>query len=269
MLLTDCHTCSRFSGLNPALLFRPKGLPGTQIKSSLTRQNRADTLTMTTHLWTHWGTWLWNLLPVCAADCMVGISPPGGRIPLRFRPGPSMGLEPLIKVWGLLHKQCRMVTTGDSDEQVTERHREIYFLTRRSWPRWWNWALLGWPWPATKWFPWWWTFPWWAGEWSWRAAAGSGPVAAGRRAWGGRAATGSEPWGGPKGWGSAREERRGSRRGAGSSTACWWVLGWMAWGSPILKWGKWVKNINLYIPIKFFKEELTQTAYDKKNDKIK
>lgn len=33
---------------------------------------------------------------------MVGINPADGRIPLRFSPGPSMGLEPLIKVWGLL-----------------------------------------------------------------------------------------------------------------------------------------------------------------------
>lgn len=108
-------------------------------------------------------------------------------------------------------------------------------LTRRSWPRWWNWALPGWPWPAARWFPWWWMCPWWAGEWSWQAEAGSVPVAAGRRASGGLAATGSEPWEALKGWGSPREEQRGSRRGAGSSMACWWVWGWMALGSPILR----------------------------------
>lgn len=36
-----------------------------------------------------------SVLPVCGACC---ISPPGGRIPLRLRLGPSMGLAPLINV---------------------------------------------------------------------------------------------------------------------------------------------------------------------------
>lgn len=148
-----------------------------------------------------------------------------------------MGLEPLIKVWGLLHKQYGVVMKSDSDWRVKERHRRPGDLipTRRSWPRWWNWAPPRWPWPATRWSPWWWTCPWWAGEWTWRASAGWEPAAAGRTAWGGRAATGSGAWGDPKGWGSTREERRGRRRGAVSSMACWWVWGWRTWGSPILK----------------------------------
>lgn len=54
--------CRRFSGLKPAVLFKPKGPPD------------------------------------CAADGMAGMSPPVGSIPLRLRPGPSIGLEPLIKV---------------------------------------------------------------------------------------------------------------------------------------------------------------------------
>jgi len=140
-----------------------------------------------------------------------------------------MGLEPPIKLWGLLHKQNRVVMKSDERGSGAT----IRPLTTRSWPRWWNWAPPRWPWPAARWFPWRWTCPWRAGEWSWRAAVGLEPVAAGRRARGGRTATGSEAWEGPTGWGSTREERRGSRRGAGSSTACWWV--WMAWESPILK----------------------------------
>lgn len=60
-----------------------------------------------------------NFLPVGAGDCMVGISPPGGRIPLRLRPGLSIGLEPLIKVCGLLHKQYSTVMKIDNHQQVT------------------------------------------------------------------------------------------------------------------------------------------------------
>lgn len=69
-----------------------------------------------------------KLLPACAADCMVGISPPGGRIPLRLRPGPSMGLEPLIKVWGLLHQENGIVRTNNGDQQVTGRHQSWLIL---------------------------------------------------------------------------------------------------------------------------------------------
>lgn len=40
---------------------------------------------------------------------MVGINPPDGSIPLRLRPAPNIGFEPLIKVWGLLLKQNKGV----------------------------------------------------------------------------------------------------------------------------------------------------------------
>lgn len=60
-----------------------------------------------------------KLLPVCAAGCMVGINPPGGRIPLRLRLGPSIGFEPLISVWELLHKQHRSVMETGSQRWVT------------------------------------------------------------------------------------------------------------------------------------------------------
>lgn len=57
---------------------------------------------------------------------MVGISPPGGRIPLRLRLGPSMGFEPLISVWGLLHKQYSSVMEAGSDWRVTTWYEDFY-----------------------------------------------------------------------------------------------------------------------------------------------
>lgn len=62
-----------------------------------------------------------SFLPVCGACC---ISPPGGRIPLRLRLGPNMGLAPLINVWGLL--QTKEQKGKDHQEKQPENTESLH-----------------------------------------------------------------------------------------------------------------------------------------------
>lgn len=58
-------TCRRFSGLNPALLFRPKGLPATQITAALCGPVQRKSFFFLHYLWTLSSLGLNTLVKLC------------------------------------------------------------------------------------------------------------------------------------------------------------------------------------------------------------